>query len=234
MKTYVLMATPMAHKSIMNYKYCWGPVPRNFNGLWNPITGTWIIPPDSEWRYSTDSSYWNSDLNWNYQNIATTWSGIPTGSNGCLSSQAEANLSPKQVCVDARPNAQPTCDCTFNEWDVLDHTAGTNMILSVLVNNGFLPAEDTSSSPVFGLGGRIIAENLEDLMNSGEMYGSFMEKESRKHIEKLEEINKKFYTEEVKKAVLEAKIDIMKKSGLQEGKDYDVVDGRIIKKDDVL
>jgi len=108
------------------------------------------------------------------------------------------------------------------------------MILGILTDKGLLSSEDMASTPIFGLGGRIIAENLDDLMNSGEKYGSFMEKESQKHIEKLEEINKKFYTEEVKKAVLEAKIDIMKKNGLREGKDYDVVDGDIVKKGDIL
>ncbi len=220
------------HQSIMNYKYCWGPVPRNFNGLWNPITGTWIIPPDSEWRYSTDSSYWNQNLNWNYQNVATTNNGIPTGQNGCLPNSMNPSDSPKLQCKQS--GAEHTCDCTFNEWNVLDHTGGTNMILGILTDKGLLSSEDISSTPIFGLGGRIIAENLDDLMNSGEKYGSFMEKESQKHIEKLEEINKKFYTEEVKQTILEAKIDIMKKNGLQEGKDYDIVDGNIVKKGDIL
>ncbi|HRZ79131.1 MAG TPA: hypothetical protein P5044_03900 [bacterium] len=220
------------HQSIMNYKYCWGSVPRNFNGLWNPVTGTWTIPPDSEWRYSTDSSFWNSDLNWNYQDIAITNSGIPTGANGCLPNSMNPADSPKLQCQ--QPGAERTCDCTFNEWNVLDHTGGTNMILGILTNKGLLSSEDMVSTPIFGLGGRIIAENLDDLMNSGEKYGSFKEKESQKHIERLDEINKKFYTEEVKQAILEAKIDIMKKNGLQEGKDYDVVNGDIVKKGDIL
>ncbi|HRZ79577.1 MAG TPA: hypothetical protein P5044_06200, partial [bacterium] len=129
--------------------------------------------------------------------------------------------SPKLACKSAGAGATSTCDCTFEEWPVLDLTSGGQMVMSAFVAAGVISAENERENPVFGLRGVVIAENLEDLMNSGAKYGKLDEyrKSSSEDSSELT-ANEKFYTEENKKIARDAYISLLEKNGYKENEDY--------------
>lgn len=215
------------HRSIMNYNYQFESVPVN-------------IPGDNIWRYSTDNSTNRSELDWSYTNVITGWTN--TGANGCIADPyinngctSDANCaaglvcdpatgvchSPKLACKSAGAGATSTCDCTFEEWSLLDLTSGGHIVMSAFVAAGVISAENERENPVFGLRGVVVAENLEDLMNSGAKYGKLYEyrKSSSEDSSELT-ANEKFYTEENKKIARDAYISLLEKSGYKENEDY--------------
>lgn len=202
------------HRSVMNYRYQFSGAPKNIS-----ITIFPNIIADSIWRYSTDNSSIRTDLDWNYNNI------IPnSGANGCLNSVAEANLSPKQACVNARPNAQPTCDCTYDEWAVLDLDSAGVMGLG---DDG--DSIEPENSPIFGLNGVILAENLDDLMNSGAKYTKVTtETEKAEYLNRKQEVMNNYYTPERKADLREKYLQYLEERGFVEGDDYKIINGNIV------
>ena len=93
--------------------------------------------------------------------------------------------------------------------------------MSAFVAAGVISAENERENPVFGLRGVVIAENLEDLMNSGAKYGKLDEyiKSSSEDSSELT-ANEKFYTAENKKIARDAYISLLEKSGYKENEDY--------------
>jgi len=203
-----LGGTSVINRSIMNYRYQLVGVPDNAVG-------------DSPYRYSSDNASNRTDLDWQYNNIVPD-----TGANGCLNSAAEANLSPKQPCVDARPNAQPTCDCTFDEWAIIDLDSAGVMGLGADSED---EQQEYYERPVFGLNGEILAENLDELVSSGSRY-SKLTKESEKQIysDNKKMAMEKYYTAERKNKLKSKYIEVLNKKGLKEGQDYEIIDGDVV------
>ena len=206
------------HRSVMNYRYQFSGAPRNIEFSFPPY-----IIADSVWRYSTDNSSNRQELDWNYNNVIQGWAN--TGENGCLNSVAEANQSPKQACVNARPYAQPTCDCTFDEWAVLSLNSAGIMGLGYDGEDSI----DPENSPIFGLNGVIVAENLDDLMNSGAKYTQMTtEAEKAEHLSRKQEIMNNYYTSERKADLREKYLKYLEERGFVEGDDYKNIDGDIV------
>ena len=206
------------HRSVMNYRYQFSGAPRNIEFSFPPY-----IIADSVWRYSTDNSSNRQELDWNYNNVIQGWAN--TGENGCLNSVAEANQSPKQACVDTRPYAQPTCDCTFDEWAVLSLNSAGIMGLGYEEEDGI----DIENSPIFGLNGVILAENLDDLMNSGAKYTQLTtEAEKAEHLSRKQEVMNNYYTAERKAKLREEYLKYLEERGFVEGDDYKIIDGEIV------
>ncbi|MBQ4438223.1 pre-peptidase C-terminal domain-containing protein [bacterium] len=202
------------HRSVMNYRYQTSGAPLNIYPVPPYIIG------DSIWRYSTDKSTNRTDLDWNYSNIVAN-----TGENGCLNSATEANQSPKQKCVNARPNALPICDCTFDEWAILDLASGVNVVEAAFISSGILSENASPNDPFFGLEGHVIALNLEDLMTSGEKYTKMNKFQDDK--EKELTADEKFYTKENRKIYNDAYEDYFRKMGYKENEDFFITDDKV-------
>ena len=203
------------HRSVMNYRYQTSGAPKNIEFSFPPY-----IIADSIWRYSTDNSLNRQELDWNYNNIVAN-----TGENGCLNSETEANQSPKQICVNARPNALPTCDCTFNEWAILDLASGVNVVEAAFISSGILSENTSPNDPFFGLEGYVVALNLEDLMTSGEKYTKIDKFQDAR--EKEPSADEKFYTKENRKIYNDAFEDYFRKMGYKENEDFFITDDKV-------
>ncbi|MBP5434498.1 pre-peptidase C-terminal domain-containing protein [bacterium] len=134
-------------------------------------------------------------------------------------------LSPKKTCRDAGNTAQPTCDCTFNEWAILDLTSGGNMVRSAFTSAGIISENASPDDPFFGLEGYVVALNLEDLMTSGEKYTEI--KKFQNSAEKEPTADDKFYTKENRKIYNDAYKEYFRKMGYEENKDFFVNDDKV-------
>ncbi|MBR4531483.1 pre-peptidase C-terminal domain-containing protein [bacterium] len=194
------------HRSVMNYRYQTSGVPRNVTLYFPPN-----IIPDSIWRYSTDNSSNRTDLEWLAQ----------YGGQGCIKAD-EVSQSPKQACM--IQNAQPTCDCTFDEWTVLD----LNSVGTIGAGSDENRNMD-GNSPIFGLNGVILAENLDDLMNSGAKYTKITTKaEKIEYLSRKQEVMNNYYTPERKADLREKYLQYLEERGFVEGDDYKIINGNIV------
>lgn len=134
--------------------------------------------------------------------------------------------SPKKSCRDAGSGAQPTCDCTFDEWAILDLTSGGNMVRSAFTSAGIISANGSPNDPFFGLEGYVVALNLKDLMTSGEKYTK-LNKLNMTEKEKELSADEKFYTKENRKIYNDAYKDYFRKKGYKENEDFFVTDDKV-------
>ncbi len=188
----------LIHRSVMNYRY-------------QMVGATPHDPTDNIWRYATDDPNNSPGLDWN---------SFP--GKGCL----DPSASPKPSCIGQ--TAPSDCDCTFNEWDQLDLTSHGVMGAGVDLGEKSLSTEHPEENPVFGFDGAIIAENLEDLRNSGALFTkTTTERAKAKRVDKMQRLNKKFYTDDVKKAYFKQYIQRLLDKGLKEGEDFRIIDGKV-------
>ena len=218
------------HRSVMNYRYQTSGAPKNIEISFPPY-----IIADSIWRYSTDNSSNRQELDWSYTNV------IPnTGENGCIpvpyyynNCLTNDNCNQGYVCVYGRCgspkyacgiNAQPTCDCTFDEWAVLD----INSVGTIGAGSDENRSID-ENSPIFGLNGVIVAENLDDLMNSGAKHTKITtEAEKAEYLSRKQEVMNNYYTPERKADLREKYLKYLKQKGFVEGDDYKIINGNIV------